>query len=65
MKYYTDEETKRQIDVLLEKNASQQAKLGIESEDEERYRVEKLWKDYLLPKIREIDPEFADVVQPQ
>lgn len=65
MKYYTDEETKRQIDLLLEKNATQQANLGIESEDEERYRVEKLWKDYLLPKIREIDPEFADVVQPQ
>lgn len=65
MKYYTDRESRYAIDELLKKNATNQASLGVESEDEERYRVDKLWKDYLLPKIREIDPEFADIVQPQ
>ena len=64
MKYYTDSEAKAAIDELLEKNAKNQATLGVESTDEERYRVASLWKDYLLPKIREIDPEFAEVVEP-
>jgi len=63
MKYYQDSEAKSAIDELLEKNAINQANLGTESADEERYRVQSIWKDYLLPKIREIDPEFAEVVQ--
>jgi len=63
MKYYQDAEAKLAIDELLEKNAINQANLGIESTDEERYRIASFWKDYLLPKIREIDPEFAEVVE--
>lgn len=63
MRYYNDKEVKEAIDELLRKNAINQANIGTESDDEERYRVEHLWKDYYLPKIREIDPEFAEVVQ--
>ena len=63
MKYYQDSEAKSAIDELLEKNAINQANLGTESTDEERYRVQSLWKVYLLPKIREIDPAFAERVE--
>lgn len=65
MSYYSDTEKKRLIDEILEKNASNQANLGIESTDEERYRVQHIWKDYLLPQIRKIDAEFAEVVEAQ
>jgi len=64
MKYYTDTETKRLIDIELEKNAKVQAALGTDSTDEERSRANKLWNEYYLPRIKELDSEFAQVVEP-
>jgi len=65
MKYYTDTETKRLIDIELEKNAKVQAALGTDSTDEERSRANKLWSEYYLPRIKELDSEFAQVVEPK
>jgi len=65
MKYYTDPETKRLIDIELEKNDSLQASLGSDSTDEERYRVQRQWNEWHLPRIKDLDPEFAETIQPQ
>jgi len=52
------------IDKLLKKNAKIQSNLGVDSTELERFQAKIDWAD-LLRKIRSIDPEFADVVQPQ
>mgnify|MGYP003151048587 CR=1 FL=1 len=56
--YYTNKKIKSQIDKLLEKNASLQASLGIDSTDLERRRVEKETKA-LVNKMKGLDEEFT------
>ena len=66
MKYNTDPETRAQIDVLLKRNVSIQANLGIEhsKNSDERKQAKAQWRE-LLKKIRKLDAEFARVVELQ
>jgi hypothetical protein len=48
----------------LQKNASNQANLGTESTDLERFEAKVKWAE-LHRKIITLDPEFAEMVQPQ
>ena len=56
--------TREAIDKLLAKNASNQANLGTDSTDLERFETKVKWAE-LLREIRSLDPEFAEMVQPQ
>jgi len=64
MIYHTNPITREAIDKLLAKNASNQANLGTESTDLERFETKVQWAE-LLREIRTLDPEFAEMVQPQ
>jgi hypothetical protein len=64
MIYDTNPITRKAIDKLLEKNASNQANLGTESTDLERFETKVKWAE-LLREIRKLDAEFAEMVQPQ
>ena len=64
MIYDTNPITREAIDKLLQKNASNQANLGTESTDLERFETKVKWAE-LLREIRSLDPEFAEMVQPQ
>ena len=64
MIYHTNPITREAIDKLLKKNASNQANLGIESTDLERFETKVKWAE-LLREIRSLDAEFADIVQAQ
>ena len=64
MIYHTNPITREAIDKLLQKNASNQANLGTESTDLERFETKIKWAE-LLREIRTLDPEFAEMVQPQ
>ena len=64
MTYHTNPITREAIDKLLQKNASNQANLGTESTDLERFEAKVKWAE-LHRKIRTLDPEFAEMVQPQ
>ena len=64
MIYDTNPITREAIDKLLEKNASNQANLGTESTDLERFETKVQWAE-LHREIRTLDPEFAEMVQPQ
>ncbi len=64
MTYHTNPITREAIDKLLQKNASNQANLGTESTDLERFETKIKWAE-LLREIRTLDPEFAEMVQPQ
>ena len=64
MIYHTNPITREAIDKLLQKNASNQANLGIESTDLERFETKIKWAE-LLRKIRTLDAEFAEMIQPQ
>jgi hypothetical protein len=64
MIYDTNPITREAIDKLLEKNASNQANLGTESTDLERFETKVKWAE-LLREIRTLDAEFAEMVQPQ
>jgi hypothetical protein len=64
MIYDTNPITREAIDKLLKKNASNQANLGTESTDLERFETKVKWAE-LLREIRSLDPEFAEMVQPQ
>ena len=64
MIYDTNPITRKAIDKLLQKNASNQANLGTESTDLERFETKVQWAE-LLRDIRTLDPEFAEMVQPQ
>ena len=64
MIYHTNPITREAIDKLLQKNASNQANLGTESTDLERFETKVKWAE-LLREIRTLDPEFAEMVQPQ
>jgi hypothetical protein len=64
MIYDTNPITREAIDKLLKKNASNQANLGTESTDLERFETKVKWAE-LLREIRTLDPEFAEMVQPQ
>ena len=55
--YHTDAETRRQIDALLQKNATIQANLGTESTPEERKEAKEKWME-LARQIKSIDPKF-------
>tara|TARA_R110000765_G_scaffold93005_3_gene175319 strand:- start:318 stop:512 length:195 start_codon:yes stop_codon:yes gene_type:complete len=64
MIYDTNPITRKAIDKLLAKNASNQANLGTESTDLERFETKVQWAE-LLRDIRTLDAEFAEMVQPQ
>ena len=64
MIYHTNPITREAIDKLLQKNASNQANLGTESTDLERFETKIKWAE-LLREIRTLDPEFAEMVQAQ
>ena len=64
MIYDTNPITREAIDKLLEKNASNQANLGTESTDLERFETKVQWAE-LHREIRTLDAEFAEMVQPQ
>ena len=64
MTYHTNPITREAIDKLLQKNASNQANLGTESTDLERFETKIKWAE-LLRKIRTLDAEFAEMIQPQ
>jgi hypothetical protein len=64
MIYDTNPITREAIDKLLQKNASNQANLGTDSTDLERFETKVKWAE-LLREIRTLDPEFAEMVQPQ
>ena len=64
MIYDTNPITRAAIDKLLQKNASNQANLGIESTDLERFETKIKWME-LLRKIRGLDAEFAEMIQAQ
>ena len=62
--YHTDPEARKKIDEYLLDNAKTQAGLGIESGKFERDLAKEYWRS-LLEHIRNIDPEFAEIVEPQ
>jgi len=64
MIYDTNPITREAIDKLLQKNASNQANLGTDSTDLERFETKIKWAE-LLREIRTLDAEFAEMVQPQ
>jgi hypothetical protein len=64
MIYDTNPITREAIDKLLQKNASNQANLGTDSTDLERFEAKVKWAE-LLREIRTLDAEFAEMVQPQ
>ena len=64
MTYHNNPITREAIDKLLAKNASNQANLGTDSTDLERFETKVKWAE-LLREIRTLDPEFAEMVQPQ
>jgi len=64
MIYDTNPITREAIDKLLQKNASNQANLGTDSTDLERFETKVKWAE-LLREIRTLDPEFAEMVQAQ
>lgn len=64
MIYDTNPITREAIDKLLQKNASNQANLGLDSTDLERFETKIKWAQ-LLREIRSLDAEFADIVQAQ
>ncbi len=64
MIYDTNPITRKAIDKLLQKNASNQSNLGTESTDLERFETKVKWAE-LLREIRTLDPEFAEMVQAQ
>lgn len=64
MIYDTNPITRKAIDKLLQKNASNQANLGTDSTDLERFEAKVKWAE-MLRKIRSLDAEFAEMVHPQ
>lgn len=64
MIYDTNPITREAIDKLLGKNASNQANLGTESTDLERFETKVQWAE-LHREIRTLDAEFAEMVQPE
>jgi hypothetical protein len=64
MIYDTNSITRERIDKLLQRNASNQANLGTDSTDLERFETKIKWAE-LLREIRTLDPEFAEMVQAQ
>ena len=52
------------FDKLLQKNASNQANLGTDSTDLERFETKVKWAE-LLREIRRLDPEFAEMIHPE
>jgi hypothetical protein len=64
MIYDTNPITREAIDKLLQKNASNQANLGTDSTDLERFETKVKWAE-LLREIRRLDPEFAEMIHPE
>ena len=64
MIYDTNPITRKAIDKLLQKNASNQANLGTDSTDLERFETKVKWAE-LLREIRRLDPEFAEMIHPE
>ena len=64
MIYDTNSITRERIDKLLQRNASNQANLGTDSTDLERFEAKVRWAE-ILREIRALDAEFAEMVQAQ
>lgn len=64
MIYDTNSITRERIDKLLQRNASIQANLGLDSTDLERFEAKVRWAE-ILREIRTLDAEFAEMVQAQ
>ena len=64
MIYDTNPITREAIDKRLQKNASNQANLGTDSTDLERFEAKVKWAE-LLREIRTLDPEFAEMIHPE
>jgi hypothetical protein len=64
MIYDTNPIIREAIDKLLQKNASNQANLGTDSTDLERFETKVKWAE-LLREIRWLDPEFAEMIHPE
>jgi hypothetical protein len=64
MIYDTNPIIREAIDKLLQKNASNQANLGTDSTDLERFETKVKWAE-LLREIRRLDPEFAEMIHPE
>ena len=63
--YYTEEDIREQIDVLLEKNAAIQCNLGTESTDAERKEADDKWR-VIAAKIKILDIKFyRERIMPQ
>ena len=64
MIYDTNSITRERIDKLLQRNASNQANLGTDSTDLERFEAKVRWAE-ILREIMALDAEFAEMVQAQ
>tara|TARA_R110000765_G_scaffold8382_1_gene27104 strand:+ start:297 stop:506 length:210 start_codon:yes stop_codon:yes gene_type:complete len=63
--YYTEEDIRQEIDVLLQENASIQCNLGLESTDAERKEADDKWK-VIAAKIKTLDIKFyRERIMPQ
>tara|TARA_R110000737_G_C14318214_1_gene439196 strand:+ start:90 stop:299 length:210 start_codon:yes stop_codon:yes gene_type:complete len=63
--YYTEEDIRQEIDVLLQENASIQCNLGLESTVAERKEANDKWK-VIAAKIKTLDIKFyRERIMPQ
>ena len=63
--YYTEEDVREEIDVLLKENAAIQASLGNDSTTQERKEADNKWK-VIAAKIKTLDIKFyRERIMPQ
>jgi hypothetical protein len=63
--YYTEEDIRKEIDILLKENAAIQANLGTDSTPQERKEADDKWK-VIAAKIKTLDIKFyRERIMPQ
>ena len=63
--YYTEEDVREEIDILLKENAAIQANLGTDSTPQERKEADDKWK-VIAAKIKTLDIKFyRERIMPQ
>jgi len=63
--YYTEEDVRGEIDILLKENAAIQASLGTDSTTQERKEADDKWK-VIAAKIKTLDIKFyRERIMPQ
>lgn len=63
--YYTEEDIRKEIDILLKENAAIQASLGTDSTPQERKEADDKWK-VIAAKIKTLDIKFyRERIMPQ